>query len=60
LPGHYAEPEGQILLLKNGDEIVGGVGLRPLYEDGVCEMKLLYVQENGATAATAGSSPYEF
>ncbi len=60
MPGQYAEPEGQILLLKNGDEIVGGVGLPPLYEYGVCEMKLLYVQENGAAAATAGSSPYEF
>ncbi len=45
MSGHYAEPEGQILLLKNGDEIVGGVGLRPLDEDGVCEMKRLYVRE---------------
>ncbi len=45
MPGYYAEPEGQILLLKNGDEIVGAVALRPLDDDGICEMKRLYVRE---------------
>jgi len=45
LPGKYAEPHGQILLLKNGDEIVGGAALRPLDDDGICEMKRLYVRE---------------
>jgi len=44
LPHKYAEPDGTILLAKVNDEFAGVVALWKL-EDGVCEMKRLYVRE---------------
>ena len=45
LPGKYEEPNGRILMAWNGKEVAGGVALRPLDEDGICELKRLFVRE---------------
>lgn len=44
LPGPYADPEGTILLADVNNTTVGVVAVKPLDEEGVCEMKRLYVE----------------
>ena len=43
LPGKYRPPDGRLYLAWEGDQAVGCAGLRKI-EEGVCELKRLYVQ----------------
>jgi ribosomal protein S18 acetylase RimI-like enzyme len=47
IPGKYAPPKGEILLVRMRNEILGCVAMRPLDSEGCCEMKRLYVSPAG-------------
>ena len=55
LPGPYAPPEGELLLAKRGDHVLGCIGLKPLAPPDVAEIKRLFVrpQARGAGIAKA-------
>ena len=58
LPGKYAPPKGRLLLAFSDHELAGCIALRPLKEEGVCEMKRLFVRD-GSRGQKVGVSLIE-
>lgn len=49
LPGQYAPPEGRLFLADFKKELAGCIALKKL-DEGVCEMKRLYLRQNAREA----------
>lgn len=45
LPGKYSPPGGKLYLVEYEGTAAGCIALRPMKEDGVCEMKRLFVRK---------------
>jgi len=45
LPGKYTPPGGRLLLAYSDDKLAGCIALRPFGDDGLCEMKRLFVRD---------------
>jgi putative acetyltransferase len=45
LPGKYAPPKGRIYIASVAENVAGCIALRPMDEEGICEMKRLFVRE---------------
>lgn len=45
LPGKYAPPAGRLYLAEHDGALAGCIALRPMVEEGFCEMKRLFVRE---------------
>lgn len=45
LPGKYAAPGGRLYIADYHNKTAGCIALRPMKDDGVCEMKRLFVRE---------------
>ena len=45
LPGKYAPPKGRLYIAEYDGGTAGCIALRPMEEEGMCEMKRLYVKD---------------
>ena len=45
LPGKYTPPKGRLYLAEYNGAVAGCIALRPMHEEGMCEMKRLFVRE---------------
>ncbi len=45
LPGKYAKPKGRLYIAEYDSKTAGCIALRPMKDEGVCEMKRLFVRE---------------
>jgi ribosomal protein S18 acetylase RimI-like enzyme len=56
LPGKYVPPLGALILAKTSSDVsIGCVALRPMADEGICEMKRLYVAPEGRGSGVGSS-----